>query len=172
MKPLKKDFFKQKAPIVAKKLIGKYLTRTYADGSTKKFMITATEAYFGEEDKGCHASKGRTPRTEVMFGEAGLIYVYLIYGIHWLFNVVTGVENHPEAVLICGLDEVYGSGRVGKLLKIDKSFYGENIFTSNRISFWEIENSNTIEILAKPRVGIDYAGEWKNKLWRFEMKKE
>lgn len=165
------DFFKQPAPIVAKQLIGQYLIRKYADGTSRKYTITATEAYFGLEDKANHASKKRSARTEVMFQEAGLVYVYLIYGIHWLFNVVTGEKEHPEAVLICGLDNFIGSGRVGKILQIDKSFYGENIFTSKRISFVanKYQSNDNKLIIAKKRVGIDYAGTWKDKLWRFEL---
>ena len=92
-----------------------------------------------------------------------------IIWIHWIFNVVTGAKNHPEAVLICALDKIKGSGRVGKILQIDKSFYGENIFSSRRIAI--LENKLTIapKVIAKPRIGIDYAGIWKNKLWRFEL---
>ncbi len=167
MKRLKLDFYSQDAVTLAQQLLGKTLVRVFDDGSVRQYKITATEAYCGAEDKACHASKGRTPRTEVMFHSGGKLYVYLIYGIYWLLNVVSGVEDNPEAVLICGLDEIRGSGRVGRELKIDKSFYGEDLHTSKRI--W-IENGEELsDFMAKPRVGVDYAEEWKDKLWRFEI---
>lgn len=167
MERLEIDFYQQDAVAVAKQLLGKTLVRVFDDGTTKRYSITASEAYCGISDKACHASKGRTPRTEVMFHPGGVVYVYLIYGIYWLLNVVTGTEAEPEAVLICGLDEIKGSGKVGRELKIDKSFYGEDLQTSGRI--W-IENSDKKpHFTAKPRIGVDYAGKWKDKPWRFEV---
>lgn len=166
---LSNQFFVNDAVTVAQRLIGKTIVRVWDDGTISRFTISATEAYMGEDDKACHASKGRTNRTEIMYHAGGCLYVYLIYGMHWMLNVVTGNVNHPQAVLICGIDKIIGSGRVGKILNIDKSFYGEDLFTSKRI--W-IENNNTLpEFGASNRKGIDYAGdEWKNKLWRFTMK--
>lgn len=164
------DFFRQDAVSVARQLLGKKLVRQFDDGTKKTYVITATEAYLGAEDKACHASKGRTKRTEVMFHKGGVVYVYLIYGMYWMLNFVTGVENHPEAVLICGIDEVKGSGRVGRTLQIDKTFYNEDLQTSKRI--WVAESDSSKEaysILEKKRVGVDYADEWKDKLWRFEI---
>jgi len=159
-------FFARDAVTVARLLLGKTLVRVWEDGTMNSYEITETEAYCGEEDLVCHASKGRTPRTEVMYAKGGSVYVYLIYGMYWMLNVVTGEVNHPQAVLICGINEITGSGRVGRTLKIDKSFYGEDLTTSERI--WienvpEISNFKTIN-----RKGIDYAGDvWKNKPWRF-----
>ena len=167
MQRLEQEFYLQDAVKVARQLLGKTLVRTVDDGAVKRYPITITEAYLGGDDLACHASKGRTPRTEVMFQEGGKVYVYLIYGMYWMLNVVTGEENHPQAVLICGIGDVKGSGRVGRELQMDKSYYGENLLTSERN--W-IENSdekpkyNSIK-----RVGVDYAGEWKDKLWRFEI---
>lgn len=171
MNRLSIDFYRQDAVTVAEKLLGKQLIRKWNDGSIIRYRITATEAYFGKEDLACHASKGKTPRTEVMFDEGGKVYVYLIYGIHWMFNIVTGNENHPQAVLICGVNEIIGSGRVGKVLDIDKSFYGENLLNSHRIWIEDSNENPTFDTM--PRVGIDYAGEiWKNKPWRFVVKKK
>ena len=169
MQKINKQFFLLDALKVAQELIGKTLVRVFDDGTVKRYQITITEAYLGDEDLACHASKGRTPRTEVMFHEGGKVYVYLIYGMYWMLNVVSAEENKPQAVLICGIGDVKGSGRVGRELKIDKSFYGEDLNTSDRI--W-IENSDE-----KPpyksvkRVGVDYAGEWRDKLWRFEIER-
>jgi DNA-3-methyladenine glycosylase len=160
------DFYEKDVLNVAPMLLGKTLVRLYDTGEIKKFVITETEAYRGEEDLACHASKGRTPRTEVMYMKGGVIYVYLIYGMFWMLNFVTGKINFPQAVLIRGLDNIKGPGRVSKILQIDKSFYGENLIDSNRI--WVENNNISTEFLTYPRVGIDYAGEiWKNKEWRF-----
>lgn len=168
MTKLNSDFFKQDAVTVAEKLLGKILVRVWEDGSVSRYKITETEAYLGEEDLACHASKGRTPRTEVMFAEGGCVYVYLIYGMYWMLNFVTGPENHAQAVLIRGVDNIIGSGRVGKELKIDKSFYAESLLESKRI--WIEDAPDVVEFKTAARVGIDYAGEiWKNKLWRFML---
>ena len=167
MERMNKDFYLQGAIDLAKQLLGKTLVRVFDDGSVVRYPITATEAYCGSEDKACHASKGRTPRTEIMYRDGGKVYVYLIYGMYWMLNVVTGAENHPQAVLICGIGSIKGSGRVGRELQIDKSYYDEDLLTSERI--W-IENSDDCtEFIAKTRVGVDYAGEWKDKLWRYEI---
>ena len=169
MKRLNFDFYKQDAVVVAEKLLGKTLVRIWEDGNVSKFTITETEAYLGEEDLACHASKGRTNRTEVMYVEGGKVYVYLIYGMYWMLNVVTGPGNYPQAVLIRGIDHIIGSGKVGRELKIDKSFYGENLLNSERM--WIEDAPNVTNFITLPRVGIDYAGdEWKNKLWRFTLK--
>ncbi len=168
MKKLQRSFFLEDAVTVAHKLLGKIIIRTLDDGTVSKYVITETEAYFGEEDKACHASKGRTARNQIMYAEGGKIYVYLIYGIHWMLNVVTGSENHPEAVLICGLNFVSGSGRAARVLKIDKSFYGEDLLHSERIT---IEDAPEItDYKTSVRKGIAYAGEeWQSKQWRFIM---
>lgn len=170
MERLNIDFYQQNAVAVAEKLLGKILVRTFDDGTVVRYVITETEAYLGEEDKACHASKGRTQRTEIMYAEGGRAYVYLIYGMYWMLNVVTGAENHPQAVLIRGIDNVIGSGKVGRELKIDKSFYGESLLNSMRI--W-IENApDETNFVTASRVGIDYAGEeWRDKLWRFSLRK-
>lgn len=159
-------FFQRNVLEVAPELLGKILVRQFEDGRLNQFVITEVEAYSGDGDSACHASKGKTPRTEVMFREGGLVYVYLVYGIHWLLNIVTGKEDDASAVLIRGLKGIDGPGRIGKALHLDKSFYGENLLTSNRI--W-IENSEKkVEYTTAPRVGIEYAGmPWVNKPWRY-----
>lgn len=167
------DFFRQDALTVARQLIGKKIVRVFADGSSKEYTITATEAYMGMNDKACHAAKGRTKRTEVMFYKGGVVYVYLIYGMYWMLNFVTGAENEPQAVLVCGINEIMGSGRVGRELKIDKTFYAEALDISPRLWVEEPKSPITnIAIETKKRVGVEYAGAWKDKLWRFEMVKQ
>ncbi len=165
---LARGFFERDVLEVAPALLGKYLCLQSTDGRTKQFCITETEAYRGMDDLACHASKGRTKRTDVMFCEAGLVYVYLIYGVHWMLNFVCNVEGVPQAALIRGLDGISGPGRVGKALAIDKSFYGEDLINSRRI--W-LEDGETIPFISTPRIGIEYAGEpWVGKPWRFLYK--
>ncbi|PWE00434.1 DNA-3-methyladenine glycosylase [Marinilabilia rubra] len=166
---LTRDFFSRDALSVAPDLLGKTLVRKFETGEELRLTINETEAYRGEEDLGCHASKGRTPRTEVMYHQGGLVYVYLIYGMYWLLNFTSGAEGHPQAVLIRGSAEIEGPGRIGQALMLDKSFYGEDLISSERL--WVEENTNiTIkpEITTSPRVGIDYAGKyWAGRHWRF-----
>lgn len=161
-------FQKHDAVELAQLLLGKTLVRRFTDGRELRAQITETEAYFGSDDLASHASKGRTPRTELMFGNGGFIYVYLIYGRYWLLNIVTGKAGQPEAVLIRGLSTVTGPGRIGNLLELDKSFYGEDLGTSERL--WIEESDVQGTITAGPRIGVDYAGDvWKNMPWRFVL---
>ena len=166
---LENSFFQGNVLDVAPELLGKILVRRFNNQHIQKYIITEVEAYSGDGDLACHASKGKTARTEVMFREGGLVYVYLIYGMYWMLNIVTGKENDAAAVLIRGLSGISGPGRVGKVLQLDKSFYGENLFTSERI--W-IENAEpVVNFITSPRIGINYAGEpWISKNWRFIIK--
>jgi DNA-3-methyladenine glycosylase len=163
---LEREFYSRDVLEVAPGLLGQHLVRMGPGGGRSAYVITETEAYRGGEDLACHASKGRTPRTEVMFGEGGHLYMYLIYGMYWMMNVVTGQEGVPQAVLFRGLREVSGPGRLTRQLELDRSFYGEDLVRSDRI--W-IEKSHSVSAYtAGPRIGIDYAGEpWRSKPWRF-----
>jgi DNA-3-methyladenine glycosylase len=166
---LKRDFYTADVLHVAPALLGKILVIKQPDSVVKKFTITETEAYSGSGDKACHASKGRTPRTEVMFHEGGRLYVYFVYGMYWMLNVVTGKENDPQAVLVRGLENCAGPGRVARLLGIDRSFYGEDLTASGRI--WIEDHGMKPAYGTGPRIGIDYAGDyWKNMPWRFFTK--
>ena len=161
-------FFIRDVLEVAPALLGKFLVRKYDDGSVHHFTITETEAYRGTEDRACHASKGRTPRNNVMFGEGGRVYVYFIYGMYWMLNFVTGRDEDASAVLIRGVDNISGPGRVGKILQLDRTFYGEDLNASQRI--WVEESGLTPLYTSGPRVGIHYAGEpWVSKPWRFVL---
>jgi len=165
---LSKDFYIRDVLEVAPDLPGKILVIKLAGGSFQRLKITEVEAYRGSEDKACHASKGRTSRTEIMFHEGGRLYIYLIYGMYWMLNIVTADKNIPQAVLIRGVDGFYGPGKLTKSLGIDKSFYGEDLVLSDRI--W-VEDTGIIESVKNgPRIGIDYAGEyWKSRLWRYYL---
>jgi len=145
---------------------GKYLVMQNA-GEAHRFVITDVEAYRGEEDEACHARKGKTGRTRVMYFQGGVLYVYLIYGMHWMLNVVAGPQEEPQAVLIRGLQSVNGPGRLTRQLGIDKTYNEEDLVRSSRI--WLEDNpASEGRIITRPRVGIDYAGKrWREKPWRF-----
>ena len=117
-------FFALPAEEVALALLGKTLVRRRGK-RLEAFGITETEAYIGPEDLACHAARGRTQRTEVMFGPAGRFYVYLVYGMHWMLNVVTGEVGHPAAVLIRGAGAIEGPGRLTKALAITGDLNGK-----------------------------------------------
>jgi DNA-3-methyladenine glycosylase len=159
------DFFNRDALVVAPELINKLLVRKFPDGTIVRYRITETEAYRGEEDLACHASKGRTPRTSVMYESGGKIYMYLIYGMYQMLNFVTSAENNPQAVLIRGIEGFNGPGKLTRHLQLDKSYYGEDLSTSDRL--WVITDGILPSYSTGKRIGIDYAGEWKDKPWRF-----
>jgi len=161
---LARDFFTRDVLSVAPELVGKILV-CKVDDDFLRYRITETEAYRGAEDLACHACKGRTARTEAMFHTGGVLYVYFIYGMYWMLNVVTGCENDPQAVLIRGLEGLYGPGRLTRKLQINRSFYDEDLTVSSRI--WIEDDGFNPLYQTSTRIGIDYAGEWKNKQWRF-----
>ncbi|MGW8316813.1 MAG: DNA-3-methyladenine glycosylase [Bacteroidales bacterium] len=166
---LDRDFFQRDVLEVAPALLGKRLVRVFPDGTSGSYLITETEAYRGAEDRACHASRGRTPRTEVMFRQGGLVYMYFIYGMYWMLNVVTGIEDLPQAVLIRGIREASGPGRLTRLLQLDREFYGEDLVTSSRL--WLEGTSGLHSYESTPRIGVDYAGDpWKELPWRFLIK--
>lgn len=166
---LQSYFFQIDTVELAQKLLGKVLVRCFDDGTVMRYRIAETEAYCGAQDLACHSAKGRTARTEIMFHAGGLIYVYLIYGMYWMLNIVSGKEGEGTAVLIRGIKDYSGPGRVGRALKLDKSFYGEELATSERL--WLEDAPETTNFTCSPRVGINYAGEpWISKPWRFVLK--
>ena len=163
------ELYKLKAPELAPKLLGCYLCRKMKDGGVLRLKITETEAYFGEEDTACHAHKGKTPRTEVMYRDGGCAYVYLCYGIHSLLNIVCGVEGHPEAVLIRGVDGANGPGKLTKLMDITREQNG--IILSEENGLWIEDGGKAVAYTTAPRVGIDYADPLdRDRKWRFIIK--
>lgn len=170
-KKLGKEFFSRDALDVAPELVGKILVHRLPDGTELREHIAETEAYRGEEDLACHASKGRTPRTELLYGESGIIYIYLCYGMHWLMNVITGEKDSPQGVLIRAGADHKGPAKLTKALQIDGSCNGSPIYDNSEI--WIEDDGFVPELKKAPRVGIDYAGDyWKNVEWRFIAKKE
>jgi len=168
MQRIGRTIFLGDAVTVAQTVTGMDIVINTGEG-TGRYMITETEAYLGDTDKACHASKGRTRRTEPMFMEGGHLYIYLVYGMHWMMNVVTGPADSPQAVLIRGVRPFTGPGRVTRGLGIDGSFNREDLTMSQRI--WIEDNGFRPDLTAGPRVGINYAGEpWVSKPWRFMIK--
>lgn len=152
----------------ARNLLGKYLVRTVA-GRREVRMITEVEAYDGESDLACHAARGRTPRTEVMYGDAGHWYVYLCYGMHEMLNLVVGPRDWPAAVLIRGVEGIAGPGRLTRALGINRQLNGQPAVLAAGL---HIEDPGLRVpprlVRATPRIGVAYAGEhWAGKHWRF-----
>ena len=160
---LQYEFYHRPCLEVARALVGKVLVC-----GDKRLRISETEAYIGESDTACHAHKGKTKRTEVMYREAGTIYIYLCYGVHWLLNIVTGEEEQPEAVLIRACVDANGPGKLTKYLDITGalnrgSICGEELYI--------IDDGFSCEVTTDKRVGIAYATqEDQNRHWRFIMR--
>ena len=151
------SFFRRPAAKVANDLIGKTLVRT-TDGYTRRYTIVETEAYEGIHDLASHSSKGRTARTVVMFGPAGHLYIYLIYGLHWMLNIVTGEDGEGAAVLIRGVEGISGPGRVASKLKIDSTLHDRAAGRLTGLWFEFGTDSKIIKVERTPRIGVDYAG--------------
>ena len=153
---------------LARWLVGKTLVRTQA-GRSSRHRIVETEAYHTARDRACHASKGRTARTEVIFGPGGVWYVYLCYGMHEMLNLVTGPEDFPAAILLRGVEGVSGPGRLTKALRIGRELNARAAIPASGLHLEDDgESPARGELRATPRIGIDYAGSpWVEKRWRF-----
>lgn len=182
---IERKFYLQPTLTVAKELLGKYLVRRIG-GRKKIAKIVETEAYIAPRDKASHAYGGRkTPRNAPLYLKGGHTYIYLCYGIHWLFNIVTGQKEVPECVLIRAVEPLVknkqelvalrnltnGPAKLCRWLNIDYDLNGKDLVTSR--VFWiedrgEIIKSNLI--VASTRIGVDYAEEWANKPWRFYLR--
>jgi len=181
---LDRSFYERPTLQVASDLIGKVLVRRL-NGRNLAGKIIETEAYIGPHDLACHASKGKTPRTSVMFGPPGVSYVYMIYGFYFCLNAVTEGEGFPAAVLIRAVeplenirvmrtlrhnpsretDIASGPGKLCMAMSIDKNLNDMDL--SGRTLWVEDRNIAVVRIETSPRIGVDYAGEYKDKPWRF-----
>ena len=180
---LPRSFYEQSTVDVAKQLLGKYLVRKYPGGDCIG-RVVETEAYVGPRDLACHAAKGRTARNEVMFGPAGHAYVYFIYGFYNMLNLVTEARDYPAAVLIRAVEPVNGidlmkqrrrsevlrnlasgPGKLCQAFAIDRSLNGADI--CGKVLYVEDRGEPTPKFIARPRVGVEYAGRWKEKPYRF-----
>ncbi len=171
---LEQPFFAVPAAELAPALIGKVLVRCVGKkpGKILRARIVETEAYVGAHDLACHASKGRTNRTEVMFGEAGRAYVYLIYGMYDMLNIVAAQVDDPQAVLIRAAEpldgwavDLAGPGKLARGLQITRADNGV-LMTGNDLHLLD-DPEDRPQLIATPRIGIDYAKEWKHELLRF-----
>jgi DNA-3-methyladenine glycosylase len=170
MRVLSSSFFNRNTLVVAKELVGKTLVRQIGDQIVRD-MITEVEAYVGPHDLACHSSKGRTPRTEVMYQEAGTLYVYLIYGMHYMLNIVTEGTDFPAGVLIRSTKSVTGPGRVTREFGIQAELNGKKLGKKTGLWIEEGQKINPRSIQKTPRIGVEYAGIWKDKPYRFVFQK-
>ena len=165
MERLGYDFYHRPCLEVARELVGKVLVH-----QDRQLRISETEAYCGETDTACHASRGRTKRNEVLYADAGTVYVYLCYGIHWMLNVITGEAEDPQGVLIRACVDAEGPGKLTKALEITGQRNRDNAVTSSEI--WIGDDGFRCAVETDKRVGIGYASqEDQDRLWRFKMKK-
>lgn len=166
---LDRDAFNRPTLRVARELLGKFIVHRHR-GREISAMITETEAYKGPRDLASHAARGRrTPRVEPLYADGGTVYVYFVYGMHWLLNFSTGGAGRPEAVLIRGVLGVEGPARVTRHLRVDKALDGADAVTSRRI---RVEDRGVkvpaATVRRGPRIGIEYAGPyWAARPWRF-----
>lgn len=169
-KILSSSFFNRETKIVARDLLGKFLVRKDADKEVA-YLITETEGYVGPHDLASHSSKGRTVRTEIMYMKAGTIYIYFVYGMHYMLNIVTEEKDFPAAILIRGVVGISGPGKITKKLSINKMLNGLPL--SKETGLWVEDRGVHIDpksIQATPRIGIDYAGDiWAKKKLRFVL---
>ncbi len=168
---LPRAFYDRPCLTVARQLLGKYLCIA-GDEGVRAGRIVETEAYIHEEDLACHARHGPTPRARTLFGPPGHAYVFLVYGMHHCFNAVCEPQGSAAAVLIRALEpgnlplRTDGPGKLCRALSIERSDNGRDLTAGDRI--W-IEDRGEARVigLATPRIGVDYAGEWAKKPWRF-----
>ncbi len=164
---LKKAFFERPVLEVSRDLLGKQLVRVNEDG-VRRLIITEVEAYDGEKDKACHASRGRTPRTDVMYGPAGYWYVYIVYGMHAMLNIVTGDREYPAAVLLRAAGSISGPGRLTRALSVRKDEHNAAP-AKPKTGLW-IEDGEAVpdvHVKRAPRIGVEYAGDWARVPYRF-----
>jgi DNA-3-methyladenine glycosylase len=169
---LPRSFYARETLVVARELLGMHLVHAGPAGR-QVGRIVETEAYKGPKDLAAHSSRGRTQRTEVMFGPPGHAYVYLIYGFWNCLNVVTAADGVPHAVLLRGLepiegvdDPTHGPGLLCRAMHIDRSLNGANLLAD---TLWieKPERYRAPSVARSTRIGVDYAGEWAKKPWRF-----
>jgi len=181
MKRLARQFFTQDAVTVSKNILGKFLVRKLPNGKTLRGKIVEVEAYPGPEDKASHAQKmKKTKRNQAEYLIGGHVYIYLVYGMYWDFNIVTGPLGHPQCFLIRAIEpenpedhkQTNGPGKLCRYFALDKSLYGEDVAISKKIWF-ESGKEKIVpkNIVATARIGIDYAGlHWARRKLRFYIK--
>ena len=175
MRIVPRAFYDRDTVTVARDLLGKHLVHV-SRGVERVGRIVEVEAYVGPHDLASHSSRGRTGRTRVMFGPPGRAYVYLVYGMHCCMNVVTERDGHASAVLLRALEPVknvegptWGPGLLCKAMHIDRRLNDHDL-TSDDFHIADPPVSESIRIVKRPRVGVDYAGRWAGRLLRFYIR--
>jgi DNA-3-methyladenine glycosylase len=171
---LPRSFYDRPTVRVAEELLGKQLVH-HTPAGLRSGRIVETEAYVGPDDLACHAARGLTPRTRPMFGPPGHAYVYLIYGVHHCFNAVCEREGFPAAVLVRALEPgdgldggTRGPGKLCEALGITRALSGADLADPSGGELWIEERfADPSRVVATPRIGVDYAGEWAARPWRF-----
>lgn len=183
MSVLKQSFYFIPAKQLAQNLLGRYIVRKIGKRELVG-KIVETEAYLGPEDKAAHSYRGRkTLRNHILFHPGGYVYIYLVYGMYWQFNITSRKDNKPECVLIRALEPMQGvkdgtdiknlangPGKLARWLRLNKSFYGQPLFVKKNLWLEEGDKIPLSKIISAPRVGIDYAQEWAPKRLRFYIK--
>jgi DNA-3-methyladenine glycosylase len=165
-------FYARPTLIVAREMLGKTLLRVGDDGVRRSGRIVETEAYVGPNDAASHARSGPSKRGALMYGRAGVAYVYLIYGMHHCFNAVTEIDGYPGAVLVRAIEPLENAGRGGgpalvcRALDIDRTCNGMDLVAGN-LFLEDAPGVSDVRVRIGPRIGIDYAGEWAAHPWRF-----
>ena len=172
---LARTFYERDTITVAQELLGKCLVHV-KEGREQIARIVEVEAYLGPHDLAAHSSKGRTPRTEVMFGPPGYAYVYMVYGMHHCMNVVTGPDGCAAAVLLRAAEPVQnilrrttGPGLVCAAFGIDRTYSGHDLL-SDSLFIAAPAQTEGFSVTRRPRIGVDYAGHWAKRLLRFYIK--
>jgi DNA-3-methyladenine glycosylase len=175
VRKLPRAFYHRDTQVVAEALLGQFLVHVVR-GVERVGRIVEVEAYLGPQDRAAHSSRGRTPRTEVMFGPPGYAYVYLIYGMHHCMNVVTEGEGHGAAVLIRALEPVRnldgrtnGPGLLCRAMGIDRRLNGRDL-CSESLHIAPAKAGEHVAIARRPRIGVDYAGAWSRRLLRYYIR--
>lgn len=172
---LNRAFYDRDTIVVARELLGTHLVHV-VDGVERVGRIVEVEAYLGPHDKAAHSARGRTPRTQTMFGPPGHAYVYLIYGMYYCMNVVTQAEGTASAVLLRAIEPVrniagrtQGPGLLCRAMGIDKRLNGHDL-VSDDFYIMAPEAQKRFAVVKRPRIGVDYAGHWARRLLRFYVK--
>src|SRR3989344_478630 len=174
---LEPKFFGRSAVSAGRALLGKHLVRL-VDHKEIALPIMEVEVYDGFEDRASHAFRGKTPRNEIMWGDAGRLYVYFVYGMHWMLNVVVGRKDYPASILFRGAGEYDGPAKLTKFIDVNKSLNGKLALPASGLwfedrGFFSGKNRRRFIIRRLPRVGVHYAGPvWSKKLYRFKLERK